>query len=241
MGVADARAESKIHIQFIYSAVTYDDAISSYYRIAQSAKDQYELFEGIDTSPTLTATPDTTSTGLPFTHTVTPSTGTSDFNYVVRKRNTYDLTSLNIFERAFRVGTSGDDVALPPSAPEDTELVDVGGGNIRVISRYISDADTTPADTWNIYAQGDGTAPVPGTDTPIATPSMGVATFPGLSPAISLEQDIGPYAAGTTLQVVVTTLISATTSESENTAAQSVTVAGIGPATPGERGGFLGQ
>jgi hypothetical protein len=241
VAVGTARAVNKIHIQFIYSAVTYDDVISSYYRVADTSLDSYELYEGIDTSPTLTATPDTTSTGLPFTYTVTPTTGTSEFNYVVRKRNNYNLLSLNVFERTVRVGSSGEDAGVLPSPPEEVALIDVGGGNIRVTARYVPDADTVDADTWNIYGEGDGSTPVPGTDTPIISPTMGPADFPGLSPALSLEQDIGPYAEGTVLNVIVTTERSTDNSESSNTAATSITVGSAGPSKPIPAEGFLAQ
>lgn len=171
------------------------------FRVADTAFDLFELFVGEDVSPDFNASgqPVATSATLPFSFTPTlpPSGSTKTLHIVVRKRSKYDLQSFNVFETLIVLDSAGIEQPGAVTAPFDIQVYDDALGVARVVAKYLSSDDSSPADTWEIYAQ-EGLDPVPGTDTPAVTQTM---SFLGEESMISAV--VSGFTPGAVLHVIV--------------------------------------
>lgn len=181
---------------WVESQQTYFDN----YRVENTTLEQYELYIGEDGSPNLSGSPDATSATLPFSHTISPPvSGETNFHCVVRKRNAYDLISLNQYERIIIVDDNGDEVIPDPSSPVDVELLNWYGEKVVLNATYNIDNDISPANTWSYYVTDNGVDPIPGVD-PEIEEDMHSASVPQ-----RLHVVFGPYADATDIRVIVRT------------------------------------
>lgn len=195
--------------------ITYTEMFEQGYRVADEAYSLYELFVGEDAEPTFGA-PVATSPTLPFSWTPTPpASGTKVLHIVVRKRNKYNLSSMNIFSALKIIDNTGAGVADPVAAPIDVVPYDDVTGYVRVMAKYSSADDTSPADRWDVYVK-IGSVPVPGVDVVTYTAAMKF-----LGPFAVLNRKIGPYSAGAVAYIVV---VARRNSDGTIAAADSVTL-----------------
>lgn len=175
-------------------ATTYEDV----FRVAETAKDVYELFVGVDQEPDFEASdqPVATSASLPMTFTpVLPSSGDAVLYVVVRKRSKHDLSSFNVFSKRVQFENSVE-VLGPLTDPTDLVVYDAATGYLRCVAGYSRADDESPADTWDLYVK-IGSDPVPGVDSPVATQAMAF-----LGDIATLHATVGPYTPGTTAHVL---------------------------------------
>jgi hypothetical protein len=146
--------------------------------------------------------PDATGTALPISVPLTPpGAGTKDYWYAVRYRNRYGLTSLNQYTRKVTVDAGGGEVITVPSSPYDTTLADSLEGDIEVRTNYLKgDDDGFAANRWSIWASV-GVDPDPDVDTAVKT--KGIPDINLIGDGLELVTDIGPYASGADVRVVV--------------------------------------
>jgi len=196
--------------EWVYVQLDYQDQ----YRVADDSLNRYELFIGEDASPDLEAAPDDTSASLPFSYVITPPlVGSTDFHIVVRKRNQYDLTSLNQYERIVTVAAGGAEVVANPSSPASVTLESAPDGYLSLTATYYfrQDGDNR-GDYWQIYVTDTGSDPVPGVDTPT------VVLMQHDDVNLSwIKYPIGPYLGGEDVRVIVRVLRSSDSATDGNT------------------------
>lgn len=219
---AGAQIENALNIEFIYSAVTYDTVWSALYRAENSALRLYEVYEGIDAAPTF-VTPVQTSATLPFTYSVTPPALLNEVHqWVVRKRNGYNLTSINTYARKKTINNSGAVVTQKPTAPFNISLSDAGGGMVRVLATYEAQDDDPRADQW-VIRLGNASDPT-GSETAdyydMVIERFGFAR----NIPLPLNQLVGPFLSGQDLRALVRVRHRATDTESSNITASQLTV-----------------
>lgn len=237
--VGEALVENAIEITFDFDSVSYSEKFSGLYRIAQNALKLYRLWIGEDTSPDFTAAPDETNSSLPFAHVIAaPGAGETDFNCVVRYQNEYGLESYNRFERTATIDSNGVEQETDISSPVDIELADMANGLVEVRATYHAEQDPTPADTWAVYYRGDATDPVVGTDTP-ETEAMATAYM--LRPSKYLRMELGPFAEGSTVHILVRARRASDSAESANTTISTHTVGTMEPETMPHKRFYLGS
>lgn len=168
------------------------------FRVADDSKAVYELFVGINGPPNFAAPPQATSASLPISWAPTGS-GTRVLHIVVRLRNKYDLESFNVFEQVRTINGAGAEQPTAVAAPLDVKLYDAETSYATVMAKYNKSDDPTPADTWDIYVKV-GSIPVIGTDPLTLSIPM---TFAGIEAGLLTE--VGPYAPGSVLWVIVVT------------------------------------
>lgn len=240
----DAAAQNKIHLQYDYDGVTYTNTISGYYRIADTTLNAYEMYIGEDAEPDFTAAPAATSSTLPVSKVITPpGSGQTEFRVAILERNEYDLVSLNQYTRKVVVASAGTQVSTT-TAPTGVTVTDFAGGKVRIAAQYSpeDDGQANRATHWQIFISGDGTAPDPDADTPTYVPMIGTTgrTYI-LTGNEVLNHTAGPFANGSTIQVLVRTWRSSDGASSTNTTATSLTVGSILPAAPTRRAMFFGE
>jgi len=181
--------------------VEFSQTYQQGFRIADSAYDLYELYVGEDATVDFDASgqPVQTSSSLPFSWTPTPpGSGSKTLHIVVRKRNAYNLVSLNVYETIKVINALSAEVPGPVSDPYDVAVYDGDLGYVQVMAKYCSTEDGSyPADTWEIYVK-EGADPVAGVDTPDYDESM---VFLGHESGVS--QAIGPFTPGAVVHVLV--------------------------------------
>lgn len=225
---ATAKQAATIYVSWTAGGVTYTETLAGLYRIADDSLALYEAYLGIDAEPDLTGAATATGASLPLSVAVTPPpSGTRTYHCVLRRRNKYGVISQNVYSRLVRINSAGAQVALDPTAPSSTTVVDAGGGYVTVRAIYAAGQDSSPADTWQVYETSTGADPVPGVDTPTEY-AMGTAS--PYSGGIELDQDIGPYPVGADVRVIVRTKRASDSLVSTNTTATTVTVASDVPA-----------
>lgn len=154
-------------VAFDIGATTYYNGQQTKHNTVQSSLDRYELYAGVDANPTFT-TASTTSATLPFTYALsTPVSGTREHRYTVRKRNEYNLVSLNNYWRKTVVNSAGANVGSTLSSPQNTRIIELGNGKLRIFSTYPYALDSSPADKWIAYSSTNGVDPVPGVTSPV--------------------------------------------------------------------------
>jgi hypothetical protein len=193
-GTADGASTASGILSFIYEFTLVQG-----YRIAETALAQYELYVGEDAPPDLDAAPAATSATLPFSHAITPPVaGLKTIYSVLRQRTVYGLVSLNQQPKIFVIDDNGDLVLGPLTAPTLVTSYPTVTGYADVLASYNYSADEDSADKWEIYAKLNSD-PVIGVDSPILTVNVNE-----VSDGIAyLNENIGPFATGNTLHVLV--------------------------------------
>lgn len=204
------------------------------YRIADTALILYELYIGVDAEPDLTLAPDATSATLPFSEVVAiPGSGERTFYSVVRKRNEYNLLSLNRYSRKITIDSAGALVVQVPTAPADGTLEDYAGGKLTVTAHYFTTWDADPADTWLIYSRSNGTDP----DTGIDTPAEVAMTAGGLFPSRKrLQELLGAYTFSADVRVILRTMRSSDSAKSIDSDVLQINVGTFAPPLAGDSG-----
>ena len=240
-----AEIENTIAYQFDAGGTTYNGTLRGLYRAADTTIEKWELYVGEDASPDFTAAPATTSATLPITHALTPpGAGNKEFIYVTRFRNRYNLLSKNIYERSVTIDSGGAVVGADVSDPVNISAVETAGGEITVQAYYQRVLDSSPADTFNIYINTDGTNPDPSADSPVATHTMTVRDSIGsyrTLDKVNGGKNLGPYGLGAPLKILVTVERSSDNEESSNTTPVSLTITKAKPVKPINREMMLGS
>lgn len=170
------------------------------HRAANDALARYELFVGQDGPPDFGAAPFETFTVLPHVTAplAAPPSGTRFYHLVVRRRNRWGLSSLNVTEFVVEVNAAGAEVAAPPSEPTGVRADAAAGRTVRVRAVYDYPVDgEDQADAFLVYSRSNGTDPDPAVDTPLEV-AMGKAD--GVA---RLDVGIGPFTEGATVKVIV--------------------------------------
>lgn len=171
---------------------TYDQI----YRVADDSLEQYEMYLGEEAMPDFddSTQPVATSATLPFDYTPTPpgSGDTTQLYIVIRKRNKFNLVSLNQWPIILEIDELGEEVLGPLTDPEILKIRNDATGQIKVTARYPSGVDQWSADTWELFAKA-GSDPDPDIDSPNVVkafnPLLGTdyvihETITGLTPGI---------------------------------------------------------
>jgi hypothetical protein len=173
VAVGGIGAKKDAAILFTTGGSNYIGNIQSKHNTVQSSLDRYELYAGVDANPTFT-TASTTSATLPFTYALSaPVSGTREHRYTVRKRNEYNLVSLNNYWRKTVVNSAGANVTSTLSSPQNTRLVQIGDGKLRLTSAYPYGLDSSPATKWIVYTTTSGVDPDPAVDTATEVADVG--------------------------------------------------------------------
>jgi hypothetical protein len=209
---------SGLDISYTYSATAYTPKPRAYFRIGDTTLEQYELYVGDGVAPNFATTPAAASATLPFDYALAPD---STYNYAVRYRNRYNLTSFNVLTEQRIIDAGGVDITSALTNPSDITMTSQPGGEVDITLTYVGGNDATVADTWRFYVTTDGTNPDPVNDTPEDT-SMLVTN---LGPTtITQTITLGPYDYGTTVKVIARTYSSTLLDESNSTTITSHTV-----------------
>ncbi len=173
---------------------TLTGLLTGFGRVANDALDRYELFISTDGAAFDFTTPDATSATLPIVHAL----GDGVHLLTVRRRNKWDLTSLN--NNTMRVEVVSGDQVIRPGMPRNVAIRNIGGGMVRISAEYEIEADAPAnrADEWRVWITTNGVDP---------DASMGLANDPevandrdGLARMVS---DLGPYSDGLTIKTLV--------------------------------------
>ena len=139
--------QNSITLQHVYSSTTYTDTINGWYRIADTAQDQYEMWVGEDVEPDLSAAADETG-ALTLAHTVaSPASGTKNINVTLRKRNDIGLLSQNSEYKTVTINAAGTDVTSVLSTPTTVTLTEQPAGELLLEATNPAGLDASPADT----------------------------------------------------------------------------------------------
>lgn len=206
-------------------------AAAGLYRAYDDALNRYELHQGDGADPDLTGSPFETFTTLP--HTTAAVDPDTDHRFVLRRRNRFDLVSLNV--PAIPIDLSvGEQLPDRPSAPFDVALAPAAGGTVRVTARYAYNADgAARADTWLIFLTTDGNDPDVGTTTPV---EVTIRRADGIA---KLSYTTAAQANGTVVKAIVRVAREGT--ESANVDVYSATAETGGPLAPAAGGAFFGD
>lgn len=219
--------ELPIQFEFTTGGSTYYNTMTLLYHVTNSSEDRYELFAGVDANPTLTGAASTTSATLPFTYALSaPPSGTREHRVTVRKRNEFGLTSLNNRYHSIFVNSAGANVGTGLTAPENTTLVNIGNGELRITSAYPYTADSSPADKWYLYATDDGTDPLLATPIEIAN----IAEPDGITGRSYLTYDLDGFDWNMTVKIVLRVFRDSDNAESNNTTVITTVVDSSAPA-----------
>lgn len=198
------------------------------WRVANDALRQYEIFDGV-TEPDFD-NPVAQSATLPLVY--APAWNTTH-NLVYGFRNAYGLRSLNQVNKTtgrwqtLILDDQGAVQQLPPSAPTSVAAASATGGVFNITAEYnpTADLDTDArADTFVVFANFDGIDPDPDVDAPIGTQSM-----VGSRSVQHLDFFTAGHVDGSPINVIVRTRISASGTDSTNTAATTATLNAVGP------------
>lgn len=196
------------------------------YRLANQSFDRYEAYIGIDSEPDF-STPLSVFTNLPVQITGFLIEGQHKYNFVVRKRNQYNLSSYNREAWSLELDSNGNPVLGKPSAP--TFELSQSGGLVRVSARYpwASEPDKQ-ATHWAIFTH-QGTD-VEETFNDIPT----VIEIDKREPVAKLEWDLDPISHGVQINVVLKVFYErfGSTSQSEFSDLKSYVVDLEGPNAP---------
>lgn len=229
---------SGLYAAWTYSAVAYEQTAYGYFRIGDTALEQYRFYLGDGAAPTYSS-PTTTSATLPFTSALAAD---STYYYVTRYRNRYGLESFNVLADRRVIDAGGVDVTEALSDPVDITMVSAPGGEVDITLTYHGSSDVTQADTWRLYITSDGTTPDPVTDTPADTAmTTGGFNLDDITQTIT----IGPYDYGTTVKVIARVYSSDLLDESGSTTVNTLTVTTQEPVQAGmlgiTTGGYRGH
>lgn len=228
--VAGATAEPsvKAKIEMVMDA-TFDIEADGRNRIQDSDLVQYLLFRGVGSEPDPDSdSPFETFASLP--HTTAALAISTIYFFVLRQQNDYGVVSKNINSWRLELDGSGDQVAIPPSAPELVQVVPAAAGTTLVDFDYRRSLDsvTARADTFAVWFTTDGSTP----DTSMAADATELMTFK--DNVARLRYTVVAQLDGVTVKVTVRTRNSGTPDiDSTNTDVQTSIADTDGPAAPG--------
>lgn len=230
-GTVNTEQITGLEITYTQDGTTYTDAkMRGYFRIGDTALEQYELYNGEDAAPDFTAAPLETSATLPFSE---PLTNSVVNNYAVRYRNRYNLTSLNVLTEARELDGSANDITNALTDPEVVSIDSIAGGEVALVLRYNGSLDAVPADTFRLYVTSDGTTPDPGTDTPTDYSMQPT----GLAPLTNQRRIVlGPYDYGDTVKIIARVYSTTLDDESASVTVTTETVDTQVPVMPNWQG-----
>jgi len=212
------------------NGTSFAAAATGLYRVSNTALARLELYRGVDAAPDLSGSPYELPASLP--HVTAAQAAGHTYQFVLRKRNRWNLVSQNVRPTTIVVGAGGNELTAP-SAPTRIEVTPAAGGTILVVARYGYSADgVSQADTWLIYLTTDGSTPDPATDTPVEVDMLktdGVA---------KLSYTTAAQANGTTVKAIVR--VARGTVESTNTTVYTAIAETTGPTSPTPASTFLG-
>jgi hypothetical protein len=202
----------------------YRCSVQGLQRIANDALGRYELFIGVDAAPDF-ATPAATFADLP--HDTDPLTPGHVYQFVLRRRNRYNLSSRNVSAWTLDLSAGAIANASPPAPPSFSAAV-TAGGTVTISGQYAYASDlANQADEWLLYFTTTGIDPDPNTATPltgIMRKADGIARFSYTTSAL---------AASTNVRVLLRVRRNGTPDvDSTNTLAIAVTVTTDGPPAP---------
>jgi len=91
----------------------------------------------------------------------------TEYRFVLRKRNKYNLVSQNTEQFRIRLDDDGNEIEPAPTAPSNIQIEPAPAGLALVTAQYFYDTDDSyQADQWLIYYTSDGADPDPETDAP---------------------------------------------------------------------------
>ena len=185
----------KIPLLRMYSII---NAYTQRYRVANDSLERYELNIGTDQAPDLNAAPDETSATLPFDHALAaPPSGTRTYHCLVRKRNKYNMVSLNQYATQIEVDSAGDEDYGPLTAPLDISVFASDTEGSAIVTATYAGIDRNKPTHWKIWTT-EGSDPDPDIDSPDVSEAM---TFVGGRSYIQAE--ITGATPGATLHVIV--------------------------------------
>jgi len=210
-------------------------------RLANDAAAGYELYRGVDGEPDFSS-PWETFTALPHQTGAldAPPSGTRTYTFLLRQRNRFGLSSVNVRSWSIEIDANGDLVTTPPSAPRWISVEPAAGGKVRVQATYRYDDDgDDQADAFAVWVGVDAD-PDPDVDDPAVVQSMvkadGLAKLDWTRPTGEAD--------GARFRVLVRTRNSGgggtSGGDSRNTALLEATATSDGPDAP-TGGAFFGR
>ena len=199
-----------INVGYTYNAVTYSHPFRPWFRIGDTTRAGYVLYDGgVQTDE---------STSLPFDDALAAN---ATHTLHTTRRNKYNLESFNVLAQTFVIDAGGVDVTDTLTNPSDITLTSQPGGEVDLTLTYLGASDATMADTWRLYITTDGTTPDPGTDTPADTAFAynGFAQY-----SVTQTITLGPYDYGTVVKVIARVYSSALDDESDSLTVTTETV-----------------
>lgn len=229
--IADHWAEVRFGYQFTDAGGTLrEGTLSGRYRVANDGLVRWEVFRTTGATPfDFTATPHDTFTSSPHLLDFVLSNSTK-YSFITLPRNKYGLLTPGLIESVIETDSGGLLVPTRPSGPDEVMVADAAGGDINIQALYSPGADATPADTWAIWYETDGTTPDPDVDAVKVEVSMD--SVEGLEWLNYDTSGLG-VVDNTPVEVVVRTRIAGSPDiDSENTAAVTFSTDTAGPTKP---------
>lgn len=224
-----------VHATTMTATVSYGAECSADTFASDTDSDRYELFATTGDLPFDLSTPVETFTSLPHTTSAT-FTGPEKHLVVVRKRNKWDKTSLNLRKRVIYV--RGNDTLIgyrAPSPPRELAIEQATGNEARITTVYDERWEVTgtvAATEALLYTTTDGTDPDPDNDTPIVL--ILAIPQPPQPLVFDFNHPDGPFGDGVEVRVLMRMRGGPVGQEidSVSTPIVSVTIVTDGPAAP---------
>ena len=180
---------------------TYTQKYYGLYRVQSTQAARAKVFIGEDARPDFDAAPEYSGAPtFPIVIVLTPPpSGQKTFNVCVRETDPYGLEAYNSYAHPITIDSTGAQVHTALTPVIDAEFVELGSGYVQLRARYPLGFDELGADYFRYYLTTDGTAPDPGTDTPVDT----IMRIGGGGPWRSLTAELGPYDYGTQLKAII--------------------------------------
>lgn len=204
----------QVMFEFTVEGGTYNAKIGNNIGFRDATMDPYLLYVGEDTAPDLDGLPVAISTSPVVYNLTPPMSGTKTFNYVLRKRNAFDLFSLNSYASSVTINSAGEEVTSSISNPVNVTLEQIGSGKLRVRAEYTPGLDATPTTSFIGYIRTNGTDPDPGTDTPVTLGTIGDPDL--LTGKVYLNYVTSAYDWNTDFRIIVRTERTSPAAESDS-------------------------
>jgi hypothetical protein len=217
------------NVAFNHDGDSFAERMRAIWHVLDRRLQKINVYVGRNAFPDYTAAPFAVLTGTPpFSIPIDPPTiGVDRIAVMLRPVNDVGLESLSTLTSFIDINSDGEEVRPQITAPFNIIVEEIGGGRINIRALYDISNDSPIADRFRIYIRDDGTAPDPGTDTPIDLP---MPTISGISmyAQMSYSPDVN-YEFASTVSVLVRTYSSAIDTESENTEAVGVVISQAAP------------
>ena len=204
-----------------------------------TANERYELFGALVGDPIDFSDPLETFTSLPH-DTLERFRGANSHRVVVRRRNKWGITSLNLRERELHISRTHFLLGyLRPSPPRELALEQAAGAEVRITAVYDERWEVTgtaAAGSALLYTTTDGTDPDPDTDTPIVL--IAAIPQPPQPRVFDFNHPSGPFGDGVEVRMLMRMRGGDANLDvdSISTPIASVTIATSGPPAPAHLG-----